>query len=244
MFKSTISEPTIFKNIITAISQIIDEVVFRITENGLELTSADRAKVAAIDLKTNSTFFESFKSDGEQKVGVNLTELVKILKRVKKGEKLELEVDDKENRIKISAVGKTTRTFFLPILDISEEELPPIDKLQFTSKVEIETEILEEAVEDADTIADSVVFQTLEDGFLIYAESDSSRVETKLDKTQVKVEGEARARYPIDYIKKFFKASDVSDITVIEFGTDYPMKMTFSSPDVRISLILAPRVEE
>ncbi len=244
MFKGSIIEVSSFKNSITAISQIIDEVVFKIKPEGMELLAADRAKVAAIDFKVKSTFFDSYKCEGEMKVGINLTEFLKILKRVKKTEKLELEIDEKENRIKVSAVGKTTRTFYLPILDISEEELPPIDKLQFTSIVELETEILEEAIEDADTIADSVVFQTTEDGFLIYAESDSSKVEVKLDKTQAKVDGEARARYPIDYLKKFFKASDISDIAKIEFGTDYPMKLTFDSVDIKIALVLAPRVEE
>ncbi len=99
-------------------------------------------------------------------------------------------------------------------------------------------------MEDASTIADSIVFQSDEEGFTMYAESESSRMEIKLTPEEAEIKGEGKARYPLDYLKKFIKAASIADKTKIKFGTDYPMKMEFEGGSIYLALVLAPRVEE
>jgi proliferating cell nuclear antigen len=244
MFKAVLNNVSVLKNSIAAIAQIIDEAVFKFKPEGIELVAADRAKVAAVDFKLRKEAFDSYTCDKEMNVGLNLANFLKVMKRVNKTDTLEIEVDEKENRVKLKAIGRSTRVFYLPILDLSEEELPPIEKLQFTAKVTLDTDTVKQGIQDADTVADSVVFQTTANEFVMHAEGDSSRVELRLDSTQAEIEGEAKARYPIDYLKKFMKASGLTDTITIHFGTDYPMKMEFNEGSVYLALILAPRVEE
>ncbi len=244
MFKAVLSDPNLLTTSMNAISQIIDEAVFKFKPEGIELVAADRAKVAAVDFKLKKDAFETYECDKEINVGLNLSNFMKVLKRVSRTDTLEIEIDEKENRVKLTAVGRTKRTFMIPILDISEEELPPIEKLQFAASIELDTEVIKEGIEDAETVADSVVLEATKEGFTMYAEGDSSRVELKLDSTEVEINGEAKARYPIDYLKKFMKASGISEKINIRFGTDYPMKMEFDKENIHLALILAPRVEE
>ena len=55
----------------------------------------------------------------------------------------------------------------------------------------------------------------------------------------------AKAQYPLEYLKKMIKANKLSKQLVLEFGTDYHMRMSFKSIDkMQLSFILAPRVSE
>ena len=65
MFSATTSNVKILKDSIDTISQIIDEGIFKLKSNSIELMASDRAMVAVIDFKLNSELFESFNSDKE-----------------------------------------------------------------------------------------------------------------------------------------------------------------------------------
>ena len=61
----------------------------------------------------------------------------------------------------------------------------------------------------------------------------------------LKTDGDVKARYPLDYLKKMIKATKISDSVSIEWGQDYPMKLAFNAENkVSLSFILAPRVIE
>ncbi len=247
MFRAVISDITLVKSTFDAIAQIIDEAVFKFGPEGIELVAADRAKVAAVDFKLKKDAFDEYECDEERKVGLNLDNLMKILKRIKKTETLEITLDETGSRVVITARGKGVRSFFLPILTLAEEEVPPIDRLSFNAKAEVDADIVEEGVKDASTVADSVVIDIREGTFSMIAESESSRVEVKVDATvdpYLIVEGEGKARYPVDYLKKFMKAGKIVDRITVELSNDYPMKITFDAGTCYLAFILAPRVEE
>ena len=140
------------------------------------------------------------------------------------------------------------RVFEVPLLDTKTEK-PPVDKLAFTSKVEIESRIIEEGISDADIIGDSVILEADSTKFRMSAKGDVSSAYlevTKQDKglLDLSVTASIKARYPLDYLKKMIKASKISEQMVIEFGNNYPLRMGFKSIDkMQLSFILAPRVE-
>ena len=59
-----------------------------------------------------------------------------------------------------------------------------------------------------------------------------------------KIEGSAKAKYSIEYLKKLCAAKCLSDDVFLEFGTDYPLRLTYRQVDkLSLSWILTPRVE-
>ena len=248
MFKLTLSDADLLKNSIPIISEIIDEAVFKVDENGISLVSPDRAMVAVVDMKIMPTAFDEYKCEGEELLGLNLSNLSAVIKRAKSGDKIILEKEKDDNKLTITIKGEGTRKFVLPLLDIKTEK-PPIDKLAFTGRLEIESKIIEESIADADIISDAVIFEADGNAFRIEAKGDVSSVKMELTKEDkglldLKVDGTIRAQYPLEYLKKMIKASKISEQMTIEFGTDYPMRMGFKSIDkMQLSFILAPRVE-
>jgi proliferating cell nuclear antigen len=248
MFKITTSDVDLLKNSIPIISEIIDEGIFRVDKNGISMLSPDRAMVAVIDLKILSTAFDEFNVQGEDFLGLNMANLSAVIKRAKSGDKIMLERKEGDGSLKISIKGDGVRVFEVPLLDIKTEK-PPVDKLAFTTKVELESRIVEEGISDADIIGDSVIMEANSSAFKMSAKGSVSSAHLELTKQDkglldLKVTANVRAQYPLDYLKKMIKAGKISEQMVLEFGNDYPLRLGFKSIDkMQLSFVLAPRVE-
>ena len=250
MFELVLSEGDLLKNAIPIVADILDEGVFKINKNGISLISPDRSMISVVDLRIPATVFEKIEVEGEKLVGVNMSNLVLITKRIKSGSRIILRLAN-EKTLEFIIEGRTggRRKFSIPLIEVSTEK-PPIEELTFKTKVEISSELLQEGIEDADIIDDSLVFEATPDKFKIYAKSETSANELEISKgeaglKELNAPEITKARYPIDYLKKMIKARKFSDTAVIEFSTDYPLRLTFEEKDrIRMSFILAPRVEE
>jgi len=249
MFRLELSSVDLLKNSIPIIAEIIDEGVFKINQNGMSLLMPDRAMVAVVDFKILSTAFDEYKVESEANLGLNLANLVAILKRVKSKDKMILELDDKSNRLNITIRGDGVRTFEVPLIETKTEK-PPIDQLKFNSKIELHSDVFNEGIEDADVIGDSVILEADKGVFKMYSRGEISSTELAIeekDRGLLKIEtaSNIKARYPLEYLKKMIKAGKLSKNLILEFGTDYPMRISFVSLDkMQLSFVLAPRVEE
>jgi proliferating cell nuclear antigen PCNA len=248
MFKATISDVGLLVNSISTIGELIEEGIFKITKGGIKLIAADRAMVAVVDFLLSTTAFDSYKLDQEQSIGLNIPNFLSILKRASVSDKIGFSLENAKLEVVIENASK--RKFTLPVLDLREEEIPPIAQLEFTTKVEIMPDIFQSGIEDAEVIADSVLIKASSKGFWIKAEGDVSSSQLELEKKdkallKLKAEKEIGARYPLDYLKKMIKAVKISDSLTLEWGHDYPMRLSFKSGDkLSLSFVLAPRITE
>jgi proliferating cell nuclear antigen len=248
MFRMVISDSELLKRSIPIIAEIIDEGVFKIDQNGLSLLCPDRTMVAVVDFRIPNSAFEEFNVDGPQEIGLNMSSLVDVIKRIKSTDKVVIQSGN-DNRVGINLEGNGMRKFKLSLLDVRREN-PPIDQLKFAAKVELKSEVLEEGIADADIIADSLVMQASPDMFRISTKGDTSSAELELKKGQeglinMQASEALRARYPLEYLKKMIKAARISDKAMLEFGTDYPMRLGFVDVDkLSLKFVLAPRVED
>jgi proliferating cell nuclear antigen PCNA len=242
------SDSSLLRDSISTIGELIDEGIFKVDKNGLSLIAADRAMVAVVDFKLPATIFDKFEVDKEQTIAVNMTNLVSVLKRVAGNEKLELEL--KDNKLEIKMKNSSTRKFTVPLLDITQEEIPPINQLDFKARVKVKADILKSGIEDADIVSDSIVFEASKDSFNMRASGDISSTELTLEKgndslLDINATGIVVARYPLDYLKKIIKAAKLADEINIRWSKDYPIRMDFISVDkVSLGFVLAPRVSE
>lgn len=246
MFEAQMDDLSLLRESMSAIAELIDETALLIRRDGIKMIAADRAVVAVVDFFLSKDAFKEYNYTSDMRIGLNLINLLRILRRSGPNDTAKIRISD--NRFEIKLMGDSLRSFVLPIIDVTEEEIPPIDKLKFPVSLDMRSDILSNGIEDADLIADSIVFSIREDRFLMMAEGDSSSVELELTKDALNnlIAPEAsRSRYSLDYLKKIIKAKRLSDSVKIALATDYPMKMVFDVPGkMHLSFILAPRVEE
>ena len=249
MFKAVTKDPKLFRDSIETISQLIDDGLFKIDKNGIELLAADRAMVSFIDFKMKSSGFNEFECDKATNIGLNLLSFLTVLKRIASNDVLTIRLDENENKLEVILEGDSKRRFTIPLIQISREELPQIDQLKFTADAEIRADVFEQGINDADIIADSVIIELSPDNVRMYAEGNSSKAELRIPSgTNILLNLNAKetvsSRYSLEYLKKIIKGSRISENAKIKLGKDFPLRIEFSGENASLSMILAPRVSE
>src|SRR5512136_3325662 len=146
MFKLKMADAKLLKDMITSISILVDEATFKIEPDGMKLRAMDPSRVAMIDFEWPKTIFEEYICTEPTKMCINISELLKLLKRASKDESVELSLDEKTGRLQIGIAGKYSRNFTMPTLEASEEEVPT-PKIAFNVKAKMATQGLSQAIE-------------------------------------------------------------------------------------------------
>ena len=241
--KLTLTEPKYLKESISIISELVNEASFRITPDYIELIAMDPGSAALVIFKLLSSSFTEYEVEKEEVIGLNLNNLKQVLRRAKPSDLITLEVE--EDKFNITIQGRTKRRFSLPIIDLDEGE-QKIPQLTFTASITMQSDLLNEAIEDASIVSDVVMFVAEKSKFTIISKGDLNNVSIELkpdDKTKISVQEDmVKARYSIEYLKKMIAGSKISDTVEVEFKTDYPLKLTYTEVNkVSLSFILAPR---
>jgi len=244
--KLTLTEPRYIKDSIAIISDLVTEVNIKVTKDYMEIVAIDPANVAMVVYKLLSSAFSEYVVDGEKYLGVNLSNLNQVLRRVKATDMLTLELDEDKNRLNIRVKGTTLRNFDMALLDTGEEE-QKVPALTYQSKVETNNLLLNESIEDMGVIADSLSFGLNDGKFIIDSEGTLStgKVEISADEEtdiQNPQAQEFKSKYSVEYLKKITKASKLTNSVILKFGQDYPLTMEYAVLDkLHLSFILAPR---
>ena len=282
-FSMTLAQPELLRDSIKVLSGLFNEARLHIGKDGLKIIEMDSANVGMAVYHLLPSACVEYETRPEPfSIGINLENLLAILKNAKKSDILVLSLDvDKEvclvnseplpdtpkdlirkepsNNLNISLKGSITRNYTLPLIDIEERE-NKIPNLEFKAKVKMPSDAFADAVKEADTIAESVIFEAIEanvefspehnpkqqqTSFIMSAEGDLQKLNIPFREDEnTKIEGEAKAKYSIEYLKKMSAAKCLSDDVILEFGTDYPLRLTYRQVDrLSLSWILAPRVE-
>jgi proliferating cell nuclear antigen len=249
MFKAVAKDSRLLRDCIDTISQLIDDGIFKLRNDGIELIASDRAMVSVVDFKLKSSAFDEYECEPSKEIGLNLLNLLTVLKRANPEDKLSLSLNEKENKLQITMHGNSVRHFSIPLIEISKEEIPPIDKLDFQSSAEIRSDVFEEGIIDANIVADSVVIELDENKLSMHSEGNSSKAELSIEKGtaglfDVSAKTKSKSRYSLEYLKKMIRGANIADKIKLHSGNDYPLKLEFKNDQASLSIILAPRVSE
>lgn len=239
----------IWKNCIGAISNLIDQVDFEFDEDGVEMKAMDPSHVALADFRLPASCFEEYDLDKPVKLGVDLTEMDKIISRANKDDEAIFEFNEEENQLKLEFIGDSTRRFSLPLLELEEEELSEPD-LDFTATAKVFAGSIKEGLKDAALVGDNVRFELSNDKFMMKIESDTGSAEMELSKDdgglqEIEAEEPSRAMYNIEYLEDMFKAASSNDVVEVKHGVDLPIQIIFhiAEGEGHLKFLLAPRVE-
>lgn len=246
--KLTLAEPRYLQESISIISELVNETRIKITKNQINLIAMDPANVAMIIFRLFSSAFAEYSVKEDLEIAINLNNFKMILRRAKPTDMLTLEFDETKNKLKITLKGNTTRTFYMPVIEL-EDRAQKVPELNFPVKITTQSDILNEAIEDVDIISDSVVLHVSDGKFSVKAQGDLSQANIEIHESEsTKIDCDkkvnASAKYSIEYLKKMIKGSKLSSTVVLSFNTDYPIKLEYKTVDkLDMAFILAPRVD-
>ena len=234
-----LENPTLFSRVIEIISELVTEVRIKVNDDGLSITAMDPANVSLVRFVLSRHSFSQFET-GEEVLGINLDNLKRVLKRCGPGSSLIME--RKENVINIQIMDRIKRNFNLSLIEIEGEE-KEMPKLEFSSKVDLNSLDFVASIEDCLIVADACSFVIDEGKFRVEASSLNSAM-SEFSGDEAKIEAEnCKSRYSLDYLQKFIKGAKLSERTLLNFADDHPLRIDFKNDSMKLSFLLAPRVE-
>jgi proliferating cell nuclear antigen len=249
MFKLKVADAKLLRDMITSISILVDEATFKLDPEGVKLRAMDPSRVAMIDFEWPKTVFEEYQCTEPTKMCINISELLKLLKRAGKDEVVELSLDEKTGRLQVKISGKYARNFTMPTLEASDEEVPT-PKITFNIRAKATTQGLSQAIEDAQLVSDHVKVEADAEKLVFNATGDLMGATITLQKgsdTLLDLEAKepAKATFSLSYLLEIVKAaSATSDIATMEFSSDMPIKLDFQqTKEGKLTFYLAPRIE-
>jgi proliferating cell nuclear antigen len=240
------------RNRLTAISILTDEATLKINSDGIRLKMMDPSRVAMVDSFWAATDFEEYtKPEQEHKLAFNLIELMKLLKRAGKEDHVELSLDDKTGKISVSITGKYSRTFTMPSLEASEEEVPT-PKIAFNVKAKLTSAGFRDMIDDARLVSDHVKLTADQESLKLFASGDLMSNDGELKKgssdilMDLEVKEPGKATYSLAYLAEIIaQAAIITDLVHLEFSTDMPLKISTieNKSSSTLTWFLAPRIE-
>lgn len=244
----------ILKGIVETLASIIDETEFRVTPEVFTISAMDPSRICLLKLSIKKGDFDEYKCSKDSKVGLNLDDLDKILKRSAANDSVEIDFNEKDQkiRIKMQREGTSrTRTFSLAQLDIDMEEIPMDNLLniEYPSKWVIDPDFLVEAIKDAEIYSEILNMKSIEDQGLIFSSSGQigeMNYKLELDELiETDINGTSNGAYSLTFLKAILKIASITEKLEISLKTDHPLKMIFNLLEGgELFYFLAPRVEE
>lgn len=243
--KLVLAEPRLLKDSVSIISELVNEVTFKLDKEKIEIVAMDPANVAMVMFKLLSSAFVEYDVKENKELAVNLDNLNQVLRRAKPSDTVILELAD--NKLKITLRGESNRTFSLSLIDMDESE-QKIPDLKFEVKVEMPSIVLTEAIEDMDVVAESVALIAEANKLTVQSEGrfNAAKVEVKKgEDTSINMkDSKVLSKYSIEYLKKIVKGSKLAETVSLNFGKEYPLRADYKIMDrLMLSFILAPRVD-
>jgi proliferating cell nuclear antigen len=238
-----LDNPLLLSKAVELISELVTEVRIKVNEFGMSITAMDPANVSMVGFRLPKSAFSQFES-GPEVLGVNLDGLKRILKRC--GVKSSLILEKKDNMLGIKIEDGIKRNFKLSLVEIESEDLDfdtKIERMEFSSRVELNSEDFIASIEDCAVVAEACSFIIKDGKFIIEAKNlNSAMSEFSGDEAIIQAE-DCKARYSLEYLQKFAKGAKIVDKTILHFANDHPLRITFRSEHMVLGFILAPRIE-
>ena len=240
-----------FSDLMKAIQAVVDEGTFKISQDGMRLIAMDPAHISLVDFELSSSAAEEYACEGELQMTISISELMKFLKRAKKGESLTLSYDEDAKKLELTlvdATGSREKIFTLNTLETVEaRSVTP--RLSFDAKARVSVDVVKDAVRDSGVVSDYVKITINPDAVIFLAKGELGTVQTKLSKMgaavyEIEADKEVWAHFSINYLDKIVKpASSLSDEVVMQLSTNKPIKLSFPIPSGRLEYLIAPRIE-
>ncbi|MEM0046796.1 MAG: proliferating cell nuclear antigen (pcna) [Fervidicoccaceae archaeon] len=222
-------EAAVFKNLFEAISKLLEEVRISFSEEGMKIKAMDPSNVALIDVSFTQDSFSEYQVENPMSVGLSLSTVLKVMKRARRGDRLEIEAD--EENVLMRLISSSRREYRLRNIEVASQEIPELN-LSFTVKVRLLSEPLKVILKDAELAGSSAVFEATEDGKLLIYSEERGKYRTEITKDsssvlELTVKERAKSSYDILYLSNILSLTKVSDSLSLEFSSQAPLKMEF-----------------
>ncbi len=216
------------KSLLEVLKEIINDVNICFDSSGMKILAFDVAHVTLVHVFLEAENFEEYSCQREIFVGINVSNMFKLLKSISNNDILSMTSDDEMLHIVITNESKrTTSKFSIKLLDLNEDilEIPSIDMPISTQMPSID---FQKIVRDMSIIGDDVIIRRTGTDLVFKCDGDFASKETIIEQSDDVGSG-AEGVFSLKYLSMFTKATILCS-TVQIFQSDDESPVVFKYP--------------
>lgn len=247
MMELVIERAEVLKRSVDAIAVLIDEAEFEVSEKGLTLKATDPSQISMVDFEFEKKAFKKFHVDGTVRLGLDLEYLNQVMSRSKPADEVVLKLEDDSSKLSVTFRGTSTRTFSVPLIDISAGELPN-PKIEFDATVKVKATVLQDALKDASLLSTHLTLGAKSDQFYVKATSSKGELLNETPKgsdslPDLSVKKDCSSMFPLDYLSDMLKAAASDTDVTVKIKENAPVEINYKIGEAKMRYFLAPRIE-
>ena len=230
-----------FKVFFDVVFEECDTVELKCNPTAMELSLLDKSHTCFYSVRYDSSFFDLYDVDELEIVSLFIEDVVKILKTAGKNDYLTLSSDESRVVAKFEHEGNTRVFELVQPADFDDSPTPPEIGTSCDAKFSIDD--LNQSLKDFDIFKSGSCHLYCEDGLLSFTSKDDASMKYS-HMIECEASGVGDAYYTTDYLKKLTKFKVIDKTIVFEFGDTLPLCWTVENQWVKVSGLIAPRIEE
>ncbi|MEM2005822.1 MAG: hypothetical protein QW705_02865 [Zestosphaera sp.] len=238
-----------FRKYLVSVAKPLSDIPLRVSEEGFLVRGLSPDKSVLAEVFMPPGVFEEYNVSGVNDLTIERDELLKILKRLGKGDSLLLKYEEGGGKVRAMLVN--SRSGIERGYDVRVASLEgPIDPIQVELPISmrVETSIVQRLLKDAKLVGEELTITYSGDAVEFLSSSEGGEFRTVLErgKQLLELTSETKERvsstYDIDLLKTATVALSAFDVALICFGPSLPLKISLTGEDgVGVTLWIASR---
>mmetsp|Transcript_13079 Transcript_13079/g.11665 ORF Transcript_13079/g.11665 Transcript_13079/m.11665 type:complete len:306 (+) Transcript_13079:56-973(+) len=231
MFECTLPNGELFKKIVAALSDLVEQGNFMVDSNMISFQGMDSSHVSLVALQLTECGFEGYRCDSDQCLGIQFSSLNKILKCMTSKDSLSIQHHDDGDIINFifeSNDQKRFSNFELKLNDIDQEQLG-IPETEYATTIKMPSNDFQRICRDLAAIGDTVTISATKEGVKFSVNGDIGSGDMTI-KGLINSGGAAKKAKNNDEIKVKSENGD-NDETQMDEDEDEDMKENVGNVD-------------
>ena len=126
MLEARLEQSSVFKKVVDAIKDLVQDCNFDCNDSGIALQAMDNSHVALVSMLLTSAAFEPFRCDRNISLGINLGSLTKVLRAAGSEDVFTIKAEDAPDVVNITFESKGAdriSEYDIKLMDIDQEHL-------------------------------------------------------------------------------------------------------------------------
>jgi proliferating cell nuclear antigen len=260
MFEARLVQGAVLKKVLEAVRDLVTDANFDCNANGLALQAMDSSHVSLVALLLRSEGFDHFRCDRSLTMGMNLTNMAKLLKCANNEDVITLKSDDDGDSVSFmfeSPKGDKVSDFEMKLMSIDSDHLGIPDQ-EYSAKVSLPSAEFQRICRDLSSIGDTVSVSVTkgEVRFATTGDIGSANIACRptpkgVDKKEEEVETTIEVNEPVQltfalrYLNSFTKATPLSPSVTLSMSKELPVVVEYQIAEIgHIRYYLAPKIDE
>ncbi|KAL3287424.1 hypothetical protein HHI36_001896 [Cryptolaemus montrouzieri] len=257
MFEARLVSCAVFKKVLEAIKELLNEASFDCSESGIQLQAMDISHVSLVSLMLKSNGFDKYRCDRNITMGMNLASMSKIFKCANNDDTVTIKAQDDADIVTFMFESKKQEKisdYEMKLMNLDQEHLG-IPETDFSCVIKMPSAEFARICRDLSQFGESLVISCTKEGVRFSTNGDIGNANIKIAQTSnfdkeeesvtIDLQEPVTLTFACQYLNHFTKATPLSPQVQLSMSDNVPLVVEYVIPDLgHIRYYLAPKIEE